>query len=223
MSLARSIASLLSGGGSVLLNANNLSDVANAATARTNLGAVNKAGDTMAGNLAVPVVVGTSGKKLELRSGDSSYGFALQNVSGIDFIAADATGRVTMPYQPYASFENGTSMATSPGSPVVVSPTTVYSNLGSCLNASTGVFTCPVTGVYAMSHTIMAIASSYQLDFDYQKNGLGLLSSYSSNVTYDRNSGFIYVPCSAGDTLRFVLQHGQTHQSYNRFNFMLVA
>jgi hypothetical protein len=113
---------------------------------------VNKAGDTMTGELVVTSLKGVAGNKLQLRSGDASYGVSLQNVSAVDLLAVDAVGRVTKPYQP--GFGGYVSAArTSDGTYTSYSTLAGSWNQGGHFNTSTGIFTAPVAGKYLVAAT----------------------------------------------------------------------
>jgi hypothetical protein len=107
---------------------------------------------TMGSELNVTSVKGVSANKLQLRSGDSSFGVSLQNISGVDLLAVDAVGRVTMPYQPAFSATGGGGNITI-SYPTALSLSSTHFNRGNHYNTSTGKFTAPVSGVYQINLT----------------------------------------------------------------------
>lgn len=129
---------------------------------------VNASGDTMTGALAVNAALPkiqssyNSSKHLEFGVGGSGGGFAMttghfmtvnhqpyadratdNNLT--ERFRIDASGRVTMPYQP--SFRAGKSASAS-GVGTILTFDQVYLNVGSCYSSSNGRFTAPVAGVY---------------------------------------------------------------------------
>lgn len=71
---------------------------------------------------------------------------------GTNTVAIDASGRVTMPYQPYAHVRRGSSSTFySQSSSSTVPYQEVITSRNLSWNTSTGGFTVPVTGVYAIT------------------------------------------------------------------------
>jgi hypothetical protein len=115
-----------------------------------------------------------------------------------------AAGQVTKPFQP--TFYGGrTAGDVAPSTVFVMNDAQI--NIGSCYNTTTGVFTCPVAGVYFASFGVMT-AGAYGGDIDFfyiQKNGANVVSNYTTgtNTTYQRVAATVLISCAANDTIRF--------------------
>ncbi len=146
---------------------------------------------TMGSELNVTSLKGVSGNKLQLRSGDSSYGVSLQNVSGIDLLSVDAVGRVTMPYQP--SFEvggaGGLTFTSVGASEYKLTYASVYHNIGNYYSTSTGHFTAPVTGSYLFQAVMMGVnTTSPHITFSINGSAQGGGGNYPNNNLYEHGS-----------------------------------
>ena len=168
---------------------------------------VNKAGDTMTGELVVTSLKGVAGNKLQLRSGDASYGVSLQNISGIDLLAVDAVGRVTTPYQPaFIAYLNGN--VTNTTSPTRLANFTKISNAiingrDAGFSTANGRFTAPVTGLYVIGMHLDLVGG--QTTGWYASVGInGATRGYDliEDTTMSSNGGFYVsriIPMVAGD------------------------
>ena len=181
---------------------------AGAAVANIGYTPVNKAGDTMTGELVVTSLKGVAGNKLQLRSGDSSYGVSLQNISGIDLLAVDASGRVTTPYQPafFSRYTSPANPAVSATGSVLLFNDVVYNN-GSAYNSANGRFTAPVSGIYFVGVAIGRTGLSPQahVQANLRRNGslysftqiefsaYGYMTSYHGVVVYLNANDYIDV------------------------------
>ena len=112
-------------------------------------------------------------------------------------MAIDASGRVTMPYQPaFSAYKNGNYTETT-GTNRVPS-WTEFTDIGSNLDASTGRFTAPVAGMYWFSLSAMSYNLSGDVQFRFYVNGSYHLgsndySSRSGNLAQTTISGAIYL------------------------------
>ena len=153
---------------------------------------------------------GTGGSNFSLYSTMSSFGqgantFMLYSPSATSgIIKATVDGYVTMPYQPaFWAFLNGNWTSWTPNNQTQVVPfDQAYYNIGSNYNGSTGLFTCPVAGVYVFTGGVyVGVTSVEQLWL--VKNGvrqptLGFANAGSSG---DRSVGTFIVRCAANDTI----------------------
>jgi hypothetical protein len=110
--------------------------------------------DTIGSELNVTSVKGVSGNKLQLLSGDSNFGVSLQNISGVDLLAVDAVGRVTMPYQPAFSAYDTRGYVKVSTSDLLCNTTNF--NIGGHYNTSNGRFTAPISGKYIFTCNIQS-------------------------------------------------------------------
>lgn len=132
-----------------------------------------KTGGTMSGELVVPSLKGATGNKLQLRSGDSSYGVSLQNISGIDLLAVDATGRVTMPYQPALVVRVDSSKSTSASASLAFDTIVLNRNNAIASSLSNSRFTVPISGYYRLDFSAFLTSSGNDSAMDLRVNGSG--------------------------------------------------
>jgi hypothetical protein len=116
----------------------------------------------------------------------------------------DSSGRVTMPFQPafYGYRTAGNVSATT-----TVLHNVVVTNVGSCYNSGTGIFTCPVAGVYeiyAGGHG----ENSQPTVLDIQLNGTAVAQEYSNGAAYGVNSLMAIISCAANDQIKSVVTTG---------------
>lgn len=205
---------------------------------------VNAAGDTMTGVLQVSNAgfdaalrltnTGAGGKDWYMFSTNNGFTqgagklMAYNSSSGHSHeFAIDEAGRVTMPYQPaYAGIDRSGSLNTGSSSTYVtwVHSYTHY-NIGNHMNTSTGVFTCPVDGMYFVSCEFLTRSSgSAVTDHNVYivKNGAGgyfggrdiLIGSAEGSTGA---SGV--VKCSAGDNIRINVSNASTGDFYTTWNY----
>lgn len=168
---------------------------------------LNSDGTTTANaEVIVPSLKGATGNKLQLRSGDSSYGVSLQNVSGIDLVSVDAVGRVTMPYQPAFSCRGFTN--TNLGAKTFSS---IASNIGSHYSNSTGRFTAPVNGNYFISCSFIVNTGYTSIQFGLKKNGADWAEVKGGDTNGVQIQGWSgVIPLSTNDYIEFVFDGGNT-------------
>jgi hypothetical protein len=144
-------------------------------------------------------------------AGIASTGVAL-NSADLRFYAGgntermriDSSGFVTMPFQPaFYGFRNGGNVT---GNAVVVH-NAVITNIGSCYNASTGVFTCPIAGVYEAMVGGHA-ENSQPVVLQIKQNSTVKSEEYSNGAAYGAVSCFAIMSCAAGDTITHVVSTG---------------
>lgn len=124
--------------------------------------------------------------------------------SGVNRLNIDASGRVTTPYQPafygYRTSGNVTGNAT-------VVHNYVVTNIGSHYNSTTGVFTCPVAGVYEIFVGGHA-ENSQPIVLQIHKNGAMIAEEYSNGAAYSSISLSAIVSCAVNDQLSHVVNLG---------------
>ena len=206
-------------------------------------GAVNKAGDTMTGNLTVPEWIqlytdGVNGTQRHGRiSGTSSSnnpyagGVKLEfyNYNGaayqfFDGVSVDGAGRVQMPYQPaFCASGNGGSVVLSAGNvlPFNLVAGNIGLNRGNCFNTSTYRFTAPVSGLYSLSFSLYNFAPNAG-SFCFAKNGSYVQAGGDVILAFEAGSAEITIGYSAvmllnaGDYIEVIVRPavGGTYQAY---------
>lgn len=150
----------LSGGGDLSAN-RTLSLAAGAAAANLGYTPVNKAGDTMTGNLSATQLKSegssaalwidqrnNNSKKFALYS-DNEKVYLYSNQGVGDLFGIDHSGRVTMPYQPsFRAYRNGGGSAIPNSSWLRMNFDIEFFDIGGHYNNTNGRFTAPVSGRY---------------------------------------------------------------------------
>lgn len=114
----------------------------------------------------------------------------IQNSSGTSALSIDGTGRVTTPQRPafmargYGSLHTASSLAVNGVTPsstirITKSFTTVDINVGNHFNNTTGIFTCPIAGLYQVMYHI-----GYKASTQYTETHLFLTANDSSDYGY---------------------------------------
>lgn len=83
----------------------------------------------------------------------------------------------------------------------------VVTNVGSCYNSSTGIFTCPVDGYYEVSAGGHGEASTV-ITLSIQKNGTTVVEEYQNGASYGTVAPTGIVYCSVNDQLKSVVTAG---------------
>jgi len=137
----------------------------------------------------------------------------------------DSNGIVTKPNQPvFSGYQQGSntgSLGSSTDLLVVCNGS--YINNGSHYNTSTGIFTCPVAGMYRVNFYTMSISVTsdgvfYATRVRLYKNGSGLGNyGYNYGDGYRHVSGNWAVNCAANDTLGVV-----SNDSLGGYNWLVI-
>lgn len=116
-------------------------------------------------------------------------------------VAIDTSGRIKFPYQPRVMAYIGGSGVYTNSNPVIFANPQL--NVGNHYNSSTGIFTCPVDGVYAVTaQGLFATGGNYAYLTIY-RSGSGFADSHFNGLTGANASlnVFSLVPCSASQTI----------------------
>jgi len=153
--------------------------------------------------------------------------------TGVERMGIDASGRVTMPYQP--AFKAGLNTSTSVGanSTIIFNDTSGnHFNIGGHYSTSTGLFTAPVAGRYIFSTIIIyqSMAAGQAMDdafYIYKNSSLVAYSfrraeyeaGYTGNAGYYVDHANILLNLAASDTVsirnnRALDVHGNTNYTY---------
>jgi hypothetical protein len=124
--------------------------------------------------------------------------------TGKEAVSVTAAGEVTMPYQPsFWAFLNGNWTSWIPNNQTQVVPfDQAYYNIGNNYNTSTGLYTCPVAGVYVFTCGVYVGVSSVEQTW-LVKNGVRqpTLGFANAGTSGDRSVGTFIVRCAANDTI----------------------
>ena len=181
----------------------------------------------------------TTNDGLNRVSGTNSF---IVQIGGNNVFTVDANGRVNAAYNPVVQgygFATGTAFTgTGLTSPQTVIPAVVSINTGSYFSGSSGIFTCPVAGIYQVTGTAISLGynstpAPYQ-KIEWWKNGTTTYISCqaqnpASITSEDFDTPMIatgYVQCSAGDTLQLVMAasaNGQIDNNNSTLSIRLVA
>ena len=120
----------------------------------------------------------------------------------------DASGRVTMPYQPWALVDMGGGAYVNYTGKVPMD--NIVQQTGSYYDTTNYRFNCPVAGVYSISWSILSQTSGDEYHVEPHVNGVIFARSY---VTYRGNRGYIEYKCAANDYLELYFDNGNYYTS----------
>jgi len=163
--------------------------------------------------------------KGEIRYDASESMFELGHGDNQGHVRINASGHVTMPYQPMASA--GSTMGSAGANRHEA--TTIYVNKGGTNLAANGRFTCPVAGTYRAT---LSGYTNYTSGYGYivmKKNGSQ--SGYNHHFNHNANNYQFHtivamtqlVECAASDYLEFWGDNGNGYVHYSIITFELVG
>lgn len=188
---------------------------------------VNKAGDSMTGNLTVTgsnandsVLIGTSSNE-QILGGRTGGSFGIRTKSGTNGnliligdsnvylqggsnsgLILDSSGRVTLPLQPcFNAYATASSWGWSNNIITAFDAIAYGINRGSCYNTSTKRFTAPVTGLYQFNFRCTLSTGFGNFIIRLYKNGTwtSSIAGQSSGSNLDVRTGSSIMSLSAGD------------------------
>ena len=74
----------------------------------------------------------------------------------------------------------------------------IVTNIGNHYNAQTGIFTCPITGMYNIQLTVMSLQYAFAI-VNIVHEGTAVGTAYGVNSDYDQGSASVVIVCNAGD------------------------
>jgi microcystin-dependent protein len=186
------------------------------------------AGGDLTGSYPSPTVAQLSNTPVHNSNTTLSF-----RTSSVERMSVDASGRLSLPYQPAASgwMNNG---AGSLANAFYVANNLVI-NRGGHYNTSNGRFTCPVAGAYAMFYQTIAWASPGYGYVDVYKNGsgTGMFAHYNlTNLPAGNNWANLNVnaviDCAANDYLQFYIRtvggnNGAYPSAHNGFSIFYLG
>ena len=153
--------------------------------------------------MASSINASTSGAGGVITTADASGILNIQT-AGTTAIAIDSAGRITMPLQPkFFGYRNAGNVAATN----TILHNNVLTNVGSCYNAATGVFTAPVAGYYEI-HMGCHAENSQPIKVMIYKNGSALVGEYTNGTNYGAISTTAIVLLAANDQITNVVTAG---------------
>lgn len=158
----------------------------------------------------------------------------IQHTNGTDALTIDSSGRVLMPKIPCCHVRLTTSNADDTTNPYtytagVIRFDTIDLNQGSCYSASTGLFTCPVAGIYHAEVQLLSdnnTTDNHAIQLEHNN------SSYQRGFNQVDNNyvevhAFGLIECAVNDTIGVRLTSGALYNSanneYSAFTVRLVG
>ena len=171
---------------------------------------------------------GSTDTKYTQGVGNGKFYMAYDAVANAHRMTIDSSGRVIMPYQPSFSVSK---TGGSVGAGTFVVWNHVEHNVGSHYNTSNGVFTAPVSGVYAVSLNVMDESNAVHVnkELNIYRNSYIYQRVYGTNNVAGSHgrwtwSGNIYM--SANDTLQVLVNNMTIYgnqRDYSNFSGFLVG
>ena len=153
--------------------------------------------------------------------------------STTDGLVVDSSGRVQLPAIPCCHVRLTTSNPTDTSNPYssigVIKFDAVDVNQGSCYSTSTGLFTCPVAGIYTAHVQVLSPNNvTTPQSVILVKNSTNYAFSYNDvDNTYVETQCSALMDCAAGDTISAHLSSGgiyiSTSNPYSAFIVRLVG
>ena len=154
----------------------------------------------------------------------------ISHTNGTAALTIDSSGRVLQPAKPMASVSRSGDMAAHTGSDY---PTLIFNQIdldvGGHYNNSTGVWTCPITGIYQVTcfgmDTNASVAGAMYMRLEKNGTQYGSLVGNYANVGSHQGSGGAWLThCFANDTLEIGYYATSGVQgSYTGATFMLIG
>ena len=117
-------------------------------------------------------------------------------------ISIDSSGRVALPNRPYAFVDfGGNAYASKTGGATLVFDNAIH-NDGSHYNTGTGIFTCPVAGLYTVQCCLLSQNTADAYELYLNQDG----TTVARTLTIGRAVSFSYaIKCTASQTLAIAL------------------
>jgi len=135
--------------------------------------------------------------------------------------AIDSSGRVSMPYQPYAKASSGATQSVG----VIPLDASVAARGG--ITTSSNRFTVPIAGAYVVGYSGLANVGSGASQFAARKNGSAIGGMNTQNTTNNNESMSTQtvVELAAGDYVDFYVAQGASHGNaqFNSFYIYLIG
>lgn len=145
--------------------------------------------------------------------------------STTDAVTVDSTGRMFTPARPAFRARNSGITNYTTASSTMVFNTTDF-NVGSGYSTSTGVFTCPVAGMYMFSYNLFSLTgNTCNIDLLHESAIVSRSEIQDSTSGYQSTGATVLIECAANDEVKLFLNSGQVHTNtgLNHFSGCLMG